>query len=262
MAEVYTADNELLNIGTDEETGVEYIPTGLSPYYVEFRRLVYRFLLAAKRANDLRVYDEGGLEIGVKAGRYFVANELVEFEESNGNALADNKDEIYIYIDSDNQLVTDEYDAFPSMAEEPHIRLAVVTTSGGDIVSIDDHRGGCSYIVPFGAGGSKRDFIEHSADATLENYQSGSIHSNGQATETVTITLPSSPNAGEVFSFAVQVNQQLRIDPGTAAIIDSSGQTADKYKYADAIGACMIVVSDSSGNWATISKSGSWSEQA
>jgi hypothetical protein len=60
MAEVYPTDNELLNIQSDGETGVEYIPTGLSPYYVQFRRLLYRLLLAARRANDLRVYDEGG----------------------------------------------------------------------------------------------------------------------------------------------------------------------------------------------------------
>jgi len=70
MAEVYLSDNELLNIQSDSETGVEYIATGTAPYYLEFRKLLYRLLLAARRANDLRVYDEGGLNIGVKAGKF------------------------------------------------------------------------------------------------------------------------------------------------------------------------------------------------
>jgi len=66
MAETYPADNELLDIISDTETGVEYIPTGTAPYYLHFRKLLYRLLLATKRSNDLRVFDEGNLGIGVK----------------------------------------------------------------------------------------------------------------------------------------------------------------------------------------------------
>jgi hypothetical protein len=65
-----------------------------------------------------------------------------------------------------------------------------------------------------------------------------------------------------VFSFAVQAAQQLRIDPGTASIRDDSGQTADKYKSAGAIGACLTVIADANGNWATIAKNGTWTEEA
>jgi hypothetical protein len=31
MAEIYPSDNELLNIVSDDETGVEYITTGTAP---------------------------------------------------------------------------------------------------------------------------------------------------------------------------------------------------------------------------------------
>ncbi len=89
MAEVYPSDNELLNMVSDAETGVEFIATGTAPYYMEFRKLLYRLLLASKRSNDLRVYDEGGLDIGVKAGRYWVGTGLVSFAGSSGNALAE-----------------------------------------------------------------------------------------------------------------------------------------------------------------------------
>ena len=148
MAEVYPSDNELLNIIDDTETGVEYITTGKAPYYLEFRKLLYRLLLAVKRANDLRVFDEGGLDIGVKSGKFWLGTTLINFSASTGNTLADDKDDIYIYIDSGGNLVTDEYSGFPNMQTTGHIRLAVVTTSGGDITSITDTRDHHNFYVP------------------------------------------------------------------------------------------------------------------
>jgi hypothetical protein len=153
MAEVYPSDNELLNIQSDSETGVEYIPTGTSPYYLHFRKLLYRLLLAARRANDLRVFDEGELDIGVKAGKFWLGTKLISYEGSSGNTLADDKENIYVYLDSAGILVIDEYDSFPDMATTPHIRLAVVTTSGGDIVSIQDSRAGHNFVIPGAASG-------------------------------------------------------------------------------------------------------------
>ena len=140
MAEEYPSDNELLNLISEPETGVEYIETGKAPYYVEFRKLLYRLLLATRRANDLRVYDEGGLDIGVKAGSYFAGGSLVEYTGSSGNTLADNKDNIFVYLDAAGNLVTDEYAAFPEVFVN-HLRLAMVSTSGGNITSITDCRG-------------------------------------------------------------------------------------------------------------------------
>jgi len=146
MAEVYPTDNELLNILSDDETGVEYITTGKAPYYLEFRKLLYRLLLATKQANDLRVFDEGDLNIGVKSGKFWVGTTLIEYSGSSGNTLADDQNNIYVYLDSTGTLVTTEYTQFPVMSTTPHIRLAVITTSGGDITSMTDVR--CNYYVP------------------------------------------------------------------------------------------------------------------
>jgi hypothetical protein len=146
MAEVYPSDNELLNILSDTETGVEYITTGKAPYYLEFRKLLYRLILAARRANDLRVFDEGGLDIGAKSGKFWLGTTLIEYSGSSGNTLADDKSNIYIYLDSSGNLVVNEYSAFPNMETTPHLRLAIVTTSGGDITSITDAR--CNFYVP------------------------------------------------------------------------------------------------------------------
>ena len=149
MAEVYPSDNELLNIVSDGETGVEYITTGKAPYYLEFRKLLYRLLLAAKRANDLRVFDEGGLDIGVKSGKFWVGTALIEYGGSSGNTLADDKSNIYVYLNSQGNLITNEYSGFPNMGTNPHLRLAIITTSGGDITSITDAR--CNFYLHSGA---------------------------------------------------------------------------------------------------------------
>ncbi|HUW18632.1 MAG TPA: hypothetical protein VMW16_04955 [Sedimentisphaerales bacterium] len=262
MAEVYPSDNELLNIQCDGETGVEYIPTGTAPYYLQFRKLLYRLLLAARRANDLRVYDEGGLDIGVKSGKFWLGTEPVSYSGSSSNTLADGKANIYIYLDSAGNLVINEYNSFPDMATTPHIRLAVVTTSAGDITSITDWRTGHNYVMPYGAGGVKRTVEEHISNDTLTAAESGSVHTNLGATGTVTLTIPASAPAGTEFSFAVQAAQELRIDPGAAAIRDDSGQTADKYKSANTIGASLTLVADSNGDWATVAKNGTWTEEA
>ena len=261
MAEVYPSDNELLNLQSDSETGVEYIATGTAPYYLEFRKLLYRLLLATQRANDLRVYDEGGLNVGVKAGKFWLGTTLVSYGGSSGNTLADDKANIYIYLDSSATLVTNEYSAFPDMATTPHIRLAIVNTSGGDIDSITDCRAGHNIIMPYGAGGVKKVIEAHTSNDTLMAAESGSIHSNLGAMGVVTLTLPDSAPAGTVFSFAVQAAYEFRIDPGTATIRDDSGQTANKNKSASAIGASLCLAADSAGDWATIAKNGTWTEE-
>lgn len=261
MAEVYPSDNELLNIQTDAETGVEYIPTGTAPYYLQFRKLLYRLLLATQRSNDLRVYDEGGLDVGVKPGKFWLGTELVSYEGSSGNTLADDKENIYIYLDSSASLVIDEYSNFPDMADTPHIRLAQVSTSGEDIDSLTDCRTGHNIVMPSAAGSLKKVIEAHTSDDTLTISESGSVHTNRGATGLVTLTLPDSAPAGTVFIFAVQEDQEFRIDPGTATIRDNSGLTADKYKKSYVAGTTLSLVADDNGDWVTIAKNGSWVEE-
>jgi hypothetical protein len=262
MAEVYPSDNELLNIQSDAETGVEYIPTGTSPYYLQFRKLLYRLLLAMRRANDLRVYDEGGLDVGVKGGKFWLGTEIVNYEGSSANTLADDKANIYVYLDSAGNLVSNEYSNFPNMETTPHIRLAIISTSGGDIESITDCRMGHNFAIPYEAGGMKKTIEAHTADDTLTVEESGSVHTNLGASGTVTLTLPASAPEGTTYIFAAQATHELRVDPGTATIRDDSGQTADKYKTANAIGECLKLVADSSGDWSTIAKHGTWTEES
>jgi hypothetical protein len=261
MAEVYPGDNELLNLQSDGETGVEYIPTGTAPYYLHFRKLLHRLLLATRRANDLRVYDDGGLDIGVKAGKFWLGTELVGYGGSSGNALADNKAGIYVYLDAQGTLITDEDASFPSMATAPHVRLAIVSTSGGDIASIVDCRTGHNVIVPYAAGGIRKSLSAHTANDVLAPAESGSVHTNLGAATAVTLTLPSAAVPGTVFTFAVQSAHELRVAPGAAAIRDDSGQTAGKHKSAAGIGSSLTLAADANGDWATLAKNGTWTQE-
>jgi hypothetical protein len=261
MSEAYPSDSELLNLQTDGETGVEYIPTGTAPYYLHFRKLLHRLLLATRRANDLRVYDEGGLDVGIRAGKFWLGSALVAYAGSSGNTLADDRAAIYLYLDAAGTLITDEYSSFPDMATAPHVRLAIVTTSSGDITALVDARIGHNCLVPHGAGGVRRAIEAHTADDTLVAYESGSVHTNRGATGVVTLTLPSLADEGVQFVFAVQAAQELRVEPGAAAIRDNSGQTASRYKSASAIGATLTLVADANGDWVTIAKNGTWTQE-
>lgn len=261
MGEVYPSDNTLLNMQSDSETGVAYISTGQSPYYLQFRKLVYRLLMSLIRGNDLRVYDEGGLDIGVKSGKFWIGTQLINYIGSASNTLADDKSGIYIYLDSSGNLVTNEYTAFPDMATTPHLRLATVVTSNGDIDSITDSRTGHNFVIPYSSGGVKKNIEAHTSSDTLTETESGSAHSNLGATGVVTLTLPASASAGTMFTFTVQAVQELRVDPESATIRDDSGQTADKYKTANAVGECLTVIADSNGDWLTIAKNGNWTEE-
>ena len=101
----------------------------------------------------------------------------------------------YVYLNSAGSLVIDEYSSFPDMETVPHIRLAVVTTSSGDITSIVDARDYHNISIPWGAGGVKKTIEAHTADDTLTVAESDSVHTNLGASGTVTLTLPASAAA-------------------------------------------------------------------
>lgn len=166
MTEQYPSDATLLALTTDTETHVEYVNTLQSPWYLQFRKFLYRTLVCATRANDLRVYDEGALDIGVCAGKFWDGHTARSYGGSSGNTLADDKANIYVYLSADGTLVIDEYSAWPS-EKINHIRLAIVTTSGGDITAIEDCRGQHMWYSP-GSLTDEPEFYSDEAGASVE----------------------------------------------------------------------------------------------
>jgi len=145
MTEFYPSDAELnaLSGTNDADQEVLYVSTGESPYYASFYKMLYRLLLVAKRAGDLRVYKDGDMTFGVRSGRYYNGDTFVSYTGSTANALTNNATN-YIYLTVSGSLVTNTT-GFPAPSVTPHIPLATITTSAGNYSITDgdlvDERG-------------------------------------------------------------------------------------------------------------------------
>jgi hypothetical protein len=148
MAERYPDDATLLALAEDSDTGVQYIPTGQSPYYLEFRRLIQRLLLAGQRANDLRVYQDGDLSIGVRAGRCMVGGTVRVFDGSTGIAIAANSS-THVWLDQAGALQTG-LAGLPA-DRSTFIALAEVVTGSSSITALTDLRGEAFLASPSAA---------------------------------------------------------------------------------------------------------------
>lgn len=138
MPETYPDDNTLLGLTQDDATGVEYIPTGQSPYVMAYRRMLYRLLRASERANDLRVFEVGGRSIGVKAGRCFVGALPRDLAEA-GPIELDADATTYVYVDEAGAVTTSTTGLPADRAT--FIPLAEVFTDADSITGMTDLRG-------------------------------------------------------------------------------------------------------------------------
>lgn len=146
MPELYPDDEALLNLVQDGDTGIEYIPTGKTPYYLEFRKLVQRIILAAHLSNELRPYQDGTLTIGLRAGRVLINGTAIAFSGATNLSLTNNATN-NIYVDNTGQVVVTTQ---PLPADRSsHVPIATVTTSGGGVDDILDLRGELSLSAPY-----------------------------------------------------------------------------------------------------------------
>ena len=145
MTERYPDDSVLLSLSSDEATGVEYIPTGLSPYHLAFRKFVQRTLLASERANDLRVYQDGDLSVGVRAGRCLIGGNVREFAGTDG-VTVDSSSDTWLWLDASGTLHSSTT-ALPT-DRTTFVPLATVSTGGSAITSITDLRAEALLLIP------------------------------------------------------------------------------------------------------------------
>lgn len=147
MPELYPSDDQLnaLSGTTDSEQEVLFIPVGQSPYYTSYYKMLHRLLDVARRSGDLRVYKDGAMTFGVRAGRFMDGAAVRDFAGAAGVALADEQIN-YIYLSADGQLHVNQ-DGFPLADQTAHIPLAAITTSGGSYSHGDivDYRGRAMY---------------------------------------------------------------------------------------------------------------------
>lgn len=138
MPETYPDDATLLALSQDDATGVEYIPTGQSPYVTAYRRMLYRLLRATERANDLRVYPVGGRMVGVRAGRCFVGDQPRDIASPSPIELAADAT-THLYVDEAGTIVTSTTGLPVDRAT--FIPLAVAVTDSGSVTQLTDLRG-------------------------------------------------------------------------------------------------------------------------
>ena len=138
MPELHPDDATLLALASDPATGVEYIPTGASPYYLAFRRMLHRLLRATERANDLRVYRVGELSVGVRPGRCVINAAPIDFAGAEPVAIPAGG-ETWLYLDAQGSLRT-EASGFPT-DRATFVPLARVVADSGAITEIEDRRG-------------------------------------------------------------------------------------------------------------------------
>ena len=156
MPELYPSDTVInaLSGTSDAEQGVVFPSIYEAPYYTTFYKMLYRLLDVARRAGDLRVYKDGALTFGVRPGKFFHDDELVEYAGATGQSLT-NDAVNYIYLTAGGALSAN-VTGFPVPSVTPHIRLATITASGGayDHDDIGDQRGSSFLTVAGAAAGN------------------------------------------------------------------------------------------------------------
>jgi len=234
--------------------GIELITDNNPNCMIDYVKFAWGIVNSLSWAGALGVYCTTTTTFNVRGGKYLYKGEVKTYTPGANVNPTDN-DMTYVWLNGDNTIGSGiDGDGWPSTE---HIKLAEIDVdSDGDITDVRDLRG--QTFLNFAAG---REIEAHTGNDTLTIAESDSIHTNLGASGVVTLTLPASAPAGTEFTFAVQAAQELRVDPGSATIRDDSGQTADKYKSADAIGECITLVADSNGDWMTTAKNGTWTEE-
>ena len=135
MSEIQLTDAEAnaLHGTTDSDTDFKYHSPGDAGYFTEGQRQRHRMLTIAKAiSNALRVYRDGTLTFGVRAGTVGDGATAHAYAGSAGNELTDDATN-YIYLDIDSaalRLVCNTT-GLPDASATPHIPLATILTADG-----------------------------------------------------------------------------------------------------------------------------------
>lgn len=145
MPELHPPDTQLLALGAHPDLGFDFIPTGLTPYFVEFRRLANRIADAARLANDLRPYASGALTLGIYPGRARIQANDTAFAGIDSLALTPSATNS-VWIDANGQAQTSTT-GFPEDRTN-HLRIAQAQTDAQSISQLTDLRAAAAYQAP------------------------------------------------------------------------------------------------------------------
>ncbi|MFW6133077.1 MAG: hypothetical protein ACOC8F_04215 [Planctomycetota bacterium] len=236
MTEHYPADADLnaLSGTIDDEQEVLFIATGESPYYTSFYKMLYRLLDVARRAGDLRVYKDGALSCGVRAGRFMAGDVAVDFPGATGQALSDNAlNAVYLTVDAGAPALTVSTDGFPDPSTTPHLPLATIATADGAYAHADitDYRGrallsACDGLTPDQANAAAAffaatDLTGGEAETLSDGSVADALHVHdaaGLAAEAVTADKLAAAVAGDGLSGGAGSALSVNVDGSTIEI--------------------------------------------
>ena len=150
MSETQLTDAEALALAgtTDGETDFTYHTVGQSTYYLDGFRQRHRLLAILKAVNALRVYKDGDLTFGVRAGQVMNGQTAVDYAGASAQALTNNATN-YLYLTPAGTLTVNTT-GFPTPSTTPHLPLATIVTAAGayDVDDITDYRTRAIFAAP------------------------------------------------------------------------------------------------------------------
>ncbi|MCD4823585.1 MAG: hypothetical protein K8S55_03190 [Phycisphaerae bacterium] len=216
MTESYLTDSELnaLSGTSDFEQEVAFPTIYESPYYTSFYKMLYRLLDVARRAGDLRVFKDGDLTFGVRAGRYLNGDTAVNYAGVSEQSLTNNATN-YIYLTAAGVLTVNTT-GFPTASATPHLPLATIVTAAGvyDHDDITDYRGRTMLTVCSGL--TAADMAEAAAFFQATNI-----------TGTEAETLSDGSDADALHLHPTKADKVAAPTAGNFAALDANGNLAD-----------------------------------
>ena len=149
MSETPLTDSEAAALSgtTDTDTDLIYPTATAADYANTIFRALHRLNAIAEAVNPLRVFKDGDLTFGVRAGKFLDGDTARNYAGASEQALTDD-DTNYIYLTAAGTL-TVNITGFPTPSETPHIPLATILTASGafDRGDITDYRGRAIFQV-------------------------------------------------------------------------------------------------------------------
>ncbi len=146
-----TTTADALGGTTDADTDATFPAIGESAYYTTMYRMLQRMLTIEKVINELRVYKDGDLTFGARAGKASHGTNVYDYAGDAAEALTDDATNYaWLQVDTDVLTLHVNTTAFPDPAVTAHVPLATIATgtasAGGvsgqyDYADIVDYRG-------------------------------------------------------------------------------------------------------------------------
>jgi len=261
-----TAQADALSGTTDSDCAAVYPTIGESTYYTSAYRMLHRALLMAKMpGNECRVYQDGDLTCGVRAGKIQVGPTTFDHSGCTGESLTNNQTN-YIFLTAADlaagNSATVNTTGFPTDGTL-YVPLATILTASGtyDYTDITDYRGRAILNVPGGFGAVvEANTAGSGSPNVLIAAESGKVFTNEGSTATNYHTLPTAA-AGLTYTFIrSDASDDIRITANTGDVIVLAGTSTKAAGYVESQNQwdLIVLVAVDATSWVATTVMGTW----